>query len=85
VNNFDAQQSLQTRLSVPHDVLEKWDLPVGDYIMKDLLNSGLLTLRVTDKGGIKVGDNPIHARFSVNLAPLDSAVFEITWSTPIAQ
>jgi hypothetical protein len=85
VNNFDAQQSLQTRLSVPHDVLEKWDLPVGDYIMKDLLNSGLSALRVTYKGGIEVGDNPIHARFSVNLAPLDSAVFEITWSTPITQ
>lgn len=85
VNNFDAQQSLQTRLSVPHDVLHKWDLPVGDYIMKDLLNSGLTTLRVTNKGGVEVVDNTIHARFSVNLAPLDSAVFEITWSTPTAQ
>ncbi|MDG1469418.1 MAG: alpha-amylase family glycosyl hydrolase, partial [Glaciecola sp.] len=85
VNNFDAQQSLQSNLSVPHDVLHQWDLPAGDYLMKDLLNSGVGALRVTNEGGVEVVDDTIHARFSVNLAPLDSAVFEITWSTPIAQ
>ena len=85
VNNFDAQQSLQTTLSVPHDVLGKWNIPVANYNMIDLLNNGLGSLRVTSLGAESQVVDARKGTFDVHLAALESAVFELTWFTPTAQ
>lgn len=71
VNNFDDKNSFKATLSVPQTLISQWQLTKSSYTMNDLINNGLGELRVTNLG----------ADFDVQLDPLGSAVFEISWST----
>ena len=71
VNNFNSENALVSTLSVPKSLLVQWALPQSRYPMNDLINNSLGELRVTGEG----------AYFDVNLAPLASVAFELSWST----
>lgn len=70
VNNFDSENSLISTLSLPDTLVNQWALSQSSYPLHDLINKGSGELRVTGGG----------AYFDVNLAPLASVVFELTWS-----
>lgn len=70
VNNFDSENSLISTLSLPDTLVSQWALSQSSYPLHDLINKDLGELRVTSDG----------AFFDVNLAPLASVVFELTWS-----
>ncbi len=66
VSNFDPSTALNSTLILPQSVREKWQLPDQAIMMRNLLNNDIGELRVTG--------------FDVDLAPLESAVYELTWS-----
>jgi len=85
VNNFDAHKPLNTTLSLPQDMLSKWQLPTGNYELVNLLDTNTGLLQVSTKDNDVSTTPEANAQFEVNLQPLASTVFELTWSTSAAQ
>ena len=68
VSNFDESNQYDLDLSVPADLISKWQLEDGDYLVEDQLK--------TSKNGylyVQDGIGKIH----INLSPLESSIFKI--------
>lgn len=65
VSNFDAKNTQNFSLTLPHTLLEKLKLNAGQYPAIDLLNHQKSVLFVTDS----------KAEIAITLAPLDSVVY----------
>ena len=68
VSNFDAENAYQFNLSIPEDIISKWQLTDGSYELEDqLYNEQKLSLKVTNGIG----------NLSVNLRALESLILKL--------
>lgn len=68
VSNFDAQDTFGFNLGLPPDLIEKWQLKDGDYLLTDQL-FGEATAVLKVKNG--------NARMRVDIQPLESFIFRL--------
>ncbi|ALM08087.1 alpha-amylase [Sediminicola sp. YIK13] len=68
VSNFDADDTFGFSLGLPHDLIEKWELKDGDYLLTDQL-FGEATAVLKVKNG--------NARMRVDIQPLESFIFRL--------
>lgn len=68
VSNFNADNTYGFELQLPQDVIEKWQLKDGSYVVSDqLYNTYESTLKVTDKKG----------KVRIDIGPLQSFILKI--------
>jgi glycosidase len=68
VSNFDSENSYQYQLEIPAELINKWQLTVGQYQVEDLLYGSLNHLIVRDDK---------TASIKITLAPLSSWVLQL--------
>ncbi|MFK7814116.1 MAG: alpha-amylase family glycosyl hydrolase, partial [Maribacter sp.] len=67
VSNFDADKTYEFELKIPQDIIQKWSLENGEYLLTDALYQNKNTLKV--EGGL--------GRIKVVVNPLESFIFEV--------
>jgi len=68
ISNFNADNTYGFDLSLPEDIIEKWDLKEGEYLLEDqLYKEYATTLVVKNK----------QAKFRVDVKPLESFILKI--------
>lgn len=68
VSNFDRQKSYQYSLVIPQNLVEKWQLTTGQYLLTDLLGG---------KNNVLIVDSNQRATIALTMAPLSSLVFQL--------
>ena len=74
VSNFDSENSYQYDLKLPTELVKKWHLPAGQYLLSDLLNTN------DNAKNTLIVNSDSTGSIAINIEPLASYVFKLKLS-----